>query len=160
MRRYFFIFIIIFSIIFCVVGCSSYESKNGQNIMIGETEYGSISSALASSDVGDTILVYDDVKESSVDEFNDGFEREVLDDNTYVAYEIDKPLTIKGVLKNGERPKVYGAFIIELSDKKFEDCHVTIENLEIVHDYVSLNNAVKNESFSSGVKVVQFQWPD
>jgi len=155
MRKYFFMLLLIVIVPILLTACSSdNELRESAIVKIGETEFNSLSEAVVSSEVGDTILVYNDVKEDISANSLQNFKCYESNDNVYVAYEIKKPLTIKGVIQNGDRPKVYGSFFIELSDEKFKDSHITIENMEIIHDYVSINNNEINEQFSAGVRVV------
>lgn len=122
-----------FSVCLCLIICLSIflpackKKETIQTIkkaMIGDVNYTSLTDAVKNAKSGDTILVYDDIK-----------------DNKNVL--IDKPLTIKGVLDNGGlKPKFYGSLTIDTSGEKDE---VNIENLEIIHDG-TLQDGLNNDT--------------
>ncbi|MBQ9790673.1 MAG: hypothetical protein IJW24_03660, partial [Clostridia bacterium] len=158
MRKYFFIFLLFLSFVPCAfaVGCvSDYELEINANapIMIGENEYYSLAEAIAKADDGDAILVFDDVAESRNNEYVKPLTSAVVAGDVYVAYEINKPLVIKGVGNGSNQPKINGSFLINLSDQNYLENSVTIDNLEIVHGYMNIDNNVVNEKFAVGVRV-------
>ena len=152
MWKYFFIISLIFSPLLFFYGC--YDSNNcdceKSIIKINDVEFDSLAEAISVADAGETILVYNDVNEVE----HDTYLNRKVNDKIYTVYEIEKPITIKGVDIDGSKPKVYGSFIINLNDSKYQDCHITIENLDITHDYVSLTDPIANELFSSAIRVL------
>ena len=158
MRKYFFIAIIF---LFCscfFIACDNSDiagKYDNSLVQIGETKFDSLAEAINHSEDGDTILIFNDIEENSNSVELETYTKSELDNKLYVAYEINKPLTIKGVSNNGGLPKVYGSFLITLSDEKYKDSFVTIENLEIIHDYVSETDANQNEKFTAGVRVIE-----
>ena len=109
------------SICMCLIICftiflqacdNNSQQKTIKQATISGVNYSSLTEAVKNAKSGDTIKIYNDLK-----------------DNKNVV--IDKPLTIKGVLNNSRlKPKFYGSLTI---DTKGENDEVNIENLEIIH---------------------------
>ena len=155
MRRRFFVFLTIMCtlVIINLCGCTTYNMNNNANIMIGDMGYNSLAEAIRCANDGDTILIFDDVFET--EENIEGEVYAVFNDNVYVAYNITKPLVIKGVDKdNGELPKIYGTLSIDIGKEEYKDNSVTIDNLSIEHGYMSLTDDGVNQPFMVGVRVI------
>ena len=109
------------SICMCLIICftlfltSCDKSEQKQTVKqetIGNVNYSSLTEAVENAKSGDTIKIYNDLK-----------------DNKNVV--INKPLTIKGILDDSRlKPKFYGSLTIDTKGKNDE---VNIENLEIIH---------------------------
>ena len=97
-----------------------YNVKGGYTISIGETNYNTLSQAIAAANTGDVIKVYDDITE------NEG----------NIKYIIDKAITVSGVIVGGVKPVINGTFAIDINGVSDGTDVVTIENLEIVHNGV------------------------
>ncbi len=97
-----------------------YIVKGGYTIGIGETNYNTLSQAIAAANTGDVIKVYDDITE------NEG----------NIKYIIDKAITVSGVIVGGVKPVINGTFAIDINGVSDGTDVVTIENLEIVHNGV------------------------
>ena len=98
----------------------AYIVKGGYTIGIGETNYNTLSQAIAAANTGDVIKVYDDITE------NEG----------NIKYIIDKAITVSGVIVGGVKPVINGTFAIDINGVSDGTDVVTIENLEIVHNGV------------------------
>ena len=98
----------------------AYIVKGGYTIGIGETNYNTLSQAIAAANTGDVIKVYDDITE------NEG----------NIKYIIDKAITVSGVIVGGVKPAINGTFAIDINGVSDGTDVVTIENLEIVHNGV------------------------
>ena len=98
----------------------AYIVKGGYTISIGETNYNTLSQAIAAANTGDVIKVYDDITE------NEG----------NIKYIIDKAITVSGVIVGGVKPVINGTFAIDINGVSDGTDVVTIENLEIVHNGV------------------------
>ena len=98
----------------------TYIVKGGYTIGIGETNYNTLSEAIAAANTGDVIKVYDDITE------NEG----------NIKYIIDKAITVSGVIVGGVKPVINGTFAIDINGVSDGTDVVTIENLEIVHNGV------------------------
>ena len=155
MRRYFFILSIflVFSM-FVFTGCEiNFSSNETAKIKIGETEYNSLAEAIYKAQAGDAILIFNDFNENIENEYVKALSHAEVGDDVYVAYEINKPLVIKGVIQKTKRPKVKGTFLINIGEEKYKDNSVTVDNLEIEHGYVSYSDQSINEDFVVGVRV-------
>ena len=99
----------------------AYIVKGGYTIGIGETNYNTLSQAIAAANTGDVIKVYDDITE------NEG----------NIKYIIRKALTISGAYgATGVKPVIKGTFAVDINGISDGSDVVTIENLEIVHNGV------------------------
>lgn len=154
MRKYFFITLFLLFFPLLVAGCSNKENVETAVIKIGEVEYNSLAEAIASAEENDTILIFNNVKENLDNKYLDVLEVASINNNSYVAYEIDKPLTIKGVSQFGKKPKIYGSFLINVAKPDKVEVPVTIDNLDITHDYISTIDDTLNEKFTCGVRVI------
>jgi len=159
MRKYFFICMVfclsISSLIF--VGCVADYDIDGQvtaPIKIGDDEYTSLAEAIAKANDGDAILVFDDVIENRDNKHVKALSSAALGDDVYVAYEINKPIVIKGVSADGGKPQINGCFLVNLGDEKYKDNSVTIDNLEIKHGYMSTVDDSVNQNFMVGIRVL------
>ena len=120
---------------------------------IGKTSYSSLAEAIEVCEEGGTIEVYNDIKEKldneNLSKYNLSFES--ANNNVYVEYKINKAITIKGISQNYKKPKIYGSFKIEVKDTSKA---ATLNNLEIINDYISLEDDQKNQPFKTAVEVL------
>lgn len=101
--------IILFSVFF--TACKDHQQDTAK-IKIGDIEYQTLTEAVQNAKSGDTIQIYDDV----------------FDEKNIV---IDKPLSIEGVLKEGQiKPKLYGSLTINSNGQTDS---VTVKDIEIIH---------------------------
>jgi len=153
MRKYFFIIILLFisTMIFCA--CSSGAEYNEKAMVkIGDTEYNSLAHAIEEAEDGETILIFNDTVES--DKNLPNLTTASVDGLVYTVYEINKPLTIKGVIKDGKKPIVHGSFHLNIANDEYKENSITIENLEIVHGCINTTDNELNEKFSIGIHVI------
>jgi len=145
-----------FALILCFIlpcfpflGCSSPFTEKAI-CKIGNTSYSSLAEAINDCEEGQTIYVYNDVKENLENENIKelGLNIASSNGNVYVEYIINKPITIIGVDKNYKSPKVYGSFKIQISST------ATLNNLEIINDYISLENDELNKPYQVAIKVL------
>ncbi len=149
-----FILIICFIIpIFSFFGCTPlYENAICK---IGKKEYSSLAQAIVECQEGQTIEVYNDVKENLNNNLfiDNTFIATSANNNVYVNYIIDKAITIKGIKQNYKQPKIYGSFVTELSSLESLDKSITITNVEIINDHVSLTDDNLNKPFVNAVTI-------
>ena len=87
-------------------------SQSNKQALIGDVNYSSLTEAVNNAKSGDTIKIYNDLK-----------------DNKNVV--INKPLSIKGILTSSQiKPKFFGSLTVDLPQN---DQTITIENIEIIH---------------------------
>lgn len=116
----FFSVALILSLCFVTTGCGDTTVAK-----IGETNYTSLALAINSASAGDEIVVVNDSTDDCV-------------------YNITKAITIKGSVQSGKLPKVYGNFVVNISNAGGV---ATISNLEIVQ-----NSSVAVTDFNSSIE--------
>lgn len=127
-----FIFICLFALM--LPGCGRKDevaSNSNKKATIGSVNYESLTEAVKNAQTGDTIKVYNDVK-----------------DNKNVI--IDKPLTIKGVSNTSQiKPKFYGSLTI---NSKGEQDLVEISNIELIHKGTNADG--ENNNTTIGINLI------
>lgn len=117
-------------LIFCIpvffTACgrkNEVSSQSNKQALIGDVNYESLTDAVNDAKPGDTIKIYNDLK-----------------DNKNVT--ITKPITIEGVLTSSQiRPRFYGSITINTTG---ENDTTTIENIEIIHTGTTSDNPNNN----------------
>ena len=84
----------------------------------GKIGYATLSEAIAAAETGDVIKIYSDINE---DEGN-------------INYYLTKAVTVEGVVSDGKKPAVYGAFSVKITGVADGSDVAVIKNLEIVHN--------------------------
>lgn len=134
---------------FAFIGCTSPFGEKAICKVDG-TAYSSLAEAIEVCEEGKTIYIYNDVKESldntKLQELGLNFASS--SGNVYVEYVINKAISIVGVDKNHKPPKIYGSIKIQTSST------ATLNNLEIINNYISLENNELNKPFQVAVKVL------
>lgn len=122
---------------------------------IGNKSYSSLAEAISVCDNGGTIYIFNDVKEDINNQLLKELHLTVSEvyGKTYTAYNIDKNITLKGVTQNRKQPKVYGSLNLSAPSNS----KITIENLEIINDYISLEDDSLNLPFKNAVQVLDGQ---
>ncbi len=134
---------------FTFLGCTSPFSEKAI-CKINGTAYTSLAEAIDACEEGQTIYIYNDIEEKidnpRLEEL--GLNFATSNNNVYVEYKIDKSITIIGVDKNHKQPKIYGSLKIQTNST------ATLNNLEIINDYISLENDEANKPFQVAVQIL------
>ncbi len=144
-----YIFILLLCLIlpcFAFLGCDGLFSEKAI-CKINDKAFSSLAQAINASQDGDIIKVYNDVTTDITEEQKQefGVVTATLDGKTYVEYNIEKSISICGIYKNYRRPKVYGSFKLNKT--------VKLESLDIINNYISLEDDSKNLPFTTAVQV-------
>lgn len=125
-----------------------YESATCK---VNNVAYSSLSQALLAAKDGDTIFVYNDVKETlTSDNFVGVFQAGSANGHTYVSYDVRKKISIQGVSQNYHTPIIYGSIHVNIGA---EDVF-SMNNVEVVNDYISLTDNSLNKPFEYCLDVV------
>lgn len=144
-----YVFILLLCLIlpcFAFLGCNGLFSEKAI-CKVGNQAYSSLAEAIHACQDGDVIRVYNDVTadipEDKKEEY--GVVTATIDGKTYVEYNIEKSIKIYGVLKSYKKPKIYGSIKLNKTSK--------LDTLEIINDYISLEDNQKNQPFTTAVQV-------
>jgi len=127
-------FVLICLFALALPGCGRKDevnSSSNKKATIGSVNYDSLTEAVQNAKTGDTIKVYNDIK-----------------DNKNVV--IDKPLKITGISNTSQiKPKFYGSLTI---DTKGEKDVVEVKNIEIIHKGINADG--KNNNTTIGINLI------
>lgn len=154
--KFFTVFICLLCLIlpcFAFMGCNAMFEK--AICKIGKTKYNSLAEAIVACDAGDTIYIYNDVKEDFTNKVfqENGFKVAQNSENVYVNYIIDKAINITGVKQNRKKPKIFGSFITNLANSEQINYSINISNIEIINDYISLTDDNLNQPFTNAIQI-------
>ena len=122
--------ILLFSVF--LTACKDHQQETAK-IKIGDIEYQTLTEAVQSAKSGDTIKIYDDVF-----------------DNKNIV--IDKPISIEGVLKEGQiKPKFYGSLTVNSSG---QNDSISVKDIEIIHSGTKENSDSIVNDTSIGLNLV------